>query len=294
MPLRVSPVVAQLAIAVGGFLLAVGGGLLLATSDFLVDPVAYGIQTGVMIFGATVAGLVWVRRRPANRVGLMLLALALVTAVVPLQGSDSAYLHSLGVLVEPVYFLLTYVVVFAFPEGNRIGRAERLILALITLYFLVGFVPWMFFSPVVPGGAPLAGCDPCPPNGLMIADRPNLAAGFGTDLSWAVIAIMTATIVLLVARLVMASRPRRRTLLPVYVPALVLTVPILGFHGFAAGILQLGPQTLSDAGWTIVFARSALPFGFLLAIALASLFASGALKRLIGEIGSNPDPARLE
>ena len=77
-------------------------------------------------------------------------------------------------------------------------------------------------------------------------------------------------------------------------PALVLTVPILGFHGFAAGILQLGPQTLSDAGWTIVFARSALPFGFLLAIALASLFASGALKRLIGEIGSNPDAARLQ
>ena len=97
----------------------VGGGLLLATSDFLVDPVAYGIQTGIMVFGAVAAGLVWVRRRPGNRVGPLLLALALVTAVVALQGVDSAYLHSLGVLVEPVFFLLTYVVVFAFPEGKR-------------------------------------------------------------------------------------------------------------------------------------------------------------------------------
>jgi signal transduction histidine kinase len=284
----------QLAIAAGGFVLAVGGGLLLATSDFLVNPVAYGIQTGVMLFGATIAGLVWVRRRPSNRVGPMLLGLALLTAVVPLQGVDSAYLHSVGVLVEPVYFLLAYVVVFAFPQGERIGRAERLILAAITLYFMVGFVPWMFFSPVVPGGAPLAGCDPCPANGLMIADRPTVAAGFGADLSWAVIAMMTATIAVLVYRLVAASRPRRRTLLPVYVPALVLTIPVLGFHGFATGILQLGPQTLSDAGWTIVFARSAMPLGFLLAIAQASLFASGALKRLIGEIGTNPDPARLQ
>ena len=160
-PLLANPRV-QLAIAVGGLLLAVGGGLLLATSDFLVDPVAYGIQTGVMIFGAVLAGLVWVRRRPGNRVGPLLLAMALVTAVVPLQGVDSAYLHSVGVLVEPVYFLLTYVVVFAFPQGERIGRAERLILAAITLYFMVGFVPWMFFSPVVPGGAPLAGCDSVP------------------------------------------------------------------------------------------------------------------------------------
>ena len=85
MPLRVSPVLAnprlQLAIAVGGFVLAVGGGLLLATSDFLVDAVAYGIQTGIMIFGAVAAGLVWLRRRPGNRVGAMLLALALVTAL---------------------------------------------------------------------------------------------------------------------------------------------------------------------------------------------------------------------
>src|SRR5215207_2678804 len=94
--LRLTPRV-QLAIAAAGSALAVGGGLLLATSDFLVDPVAYGIQTGVMILGAVAAGLVWVRRRPGNRVGPMLLALALLTVVVPLQGVNSAYLHSVGV-----------------------------------------------------------------------------------------------------------------------------------------------------------------------------------------------------
>jgi hypothetical protein len=37
---------------------------------------------------------------------------------------------------------------------------------------LIVFAPWFFFSPVVSGGAPLAGCDAsCPANGLMIADR---------------------------------------------------------------------------------------------------------------------------
>jgi hypothetical protein len=93
--------------------------------------------------------------------------------------------------------------------------------------------------PVLNGGAPLAGCnESCPANGLMIADRPNIAASFGSDMAWAVIVLLTATTALLVARLARASRPRRRTLLPVYVPALVLTIPLLGFHGFAAGVLH--------------------------------------------------------
>ena len=92
---------------------------MLATSDFLVDPVAYGIPDRGHDLGSRARrDLGWVRRRPGNRVGPLLLAMALVTAVVPLQGVDSAYLHSVGVLVEPVYFLLTYVVVFAFPRGN--------------------------------------------------------------------------------------------------------------------------------------------------------------------------------
>ena len=161
------------AIAVAGTGLAVAGGLLLATSDFLIDATAYGLQTAFMVVATVAAALVWLHRRPGNGVGVLLLALALATAVISLQGADDPYLHSLGVLIEPVFFLLGYLVVFAFPEGRLTGLPERLILAGMTLYFMVAFVPWMFFSPVVPGGAPLAGCDPCPANGLMIADRPE-------------------------------------------------------------------------------------------------------------------------
>ena len=283
----------RLAIAATGVALGLSGGLLLATSDFLVDATAYGLQVAIMVIGSVAAGLVWLRRRPGNRVGVQLLALALVTSVLGLQGADSEYLHSLGVLVEPVFFLLGYVVVFAFPEGKLAGRAERLVLAGMTLYFLVGFVPWIFFSPVAPGGGPLAACDPCPANGLMIADNPTVAASLGPDMAWAVIVLLTATIGILVFRLVTASRPRRRTLLPVYIPALLLTIPILGFHGFAAGVLDLDADTLRDAGWAVVIGRCLLPFGFLLAVVQASVFAGGALKRLMSQIGGHPSASRL-
>jgi signal transduction histidine kinase len=282
-----------LAISAGGAVAAVGGGLLLATSDQLLDPLAYGIQVSLMIVGTVAAALYWLVKRPANRLGWALLALAAVTAVITLQGATAPLLHSLGVAIEPVFFLLAYYVVFAFPDGRLDGRFEQGLLAAMALYFLTGFVPWLFFSPMVSGGAPLAGCNPCPENALMIADRPTIAASYGSDGSYAVIAIMTATLACLVYRLVTATRPRRRALVSVYLPAITLTVPILVFHGVITQLLTLSPDGIDTAGWFVTVSRIILPFGFLLAIVQASLFAATALKRIVGSIADNPNATRL-
>jgi signal transduction histidine kinase len=283
----------QTAIAVAGIALAIGGGLWLASSDFLVDATAYGLQTGFMVAATVAAALVWLRRRPGNGVGPLLLAFAFATALIALQAASNPYLHSLGAITDPPFFLLGYLVIFAFPEGRLSGRPERLILAGMTVYFALAYVPWAFFSPVLWGGAPLAGCDPCPANALLIANDPKIAASLGISLTWMVIVLLASTLVLLAYRIVTASRPRRRTLLPVYVPALLLTFPLLMFHGFKADVLTFAPQTLRDFGWGIVAARCLMPVGFLLAIGQASLFAGGALKRLIDEITAHPNASRL-
>jgi signal transduction histidine kinase len=284
----------QIAIGVGGVAAGVGGGLLLATSDHLVDPVAFGLQVAIMVVATVAAGLVWLRRRPASRVGVLLLALGFSMATLSLEGASDPALHSLGVAFEPVWFTLAYVVVYAVPDGRLSGLADRLLLAGYTLYFLIAFVPWLFFSPVVLGGAPLAGCNAaCPTNAFMIADRPEIANWSGTDLAWAVIALLSATLVFLGVRIATVSRPRRRTLVPVYVPALILTVPLLAFHGFAAGVLHLDAESVSTAGWFVTAARVLMPFGFLLAIVQASFFAGSALKRLIGRIGDDPSAPEL-
>ena len=55
--------------------------------------------------------------------------------------------------IEPIFFLLAYYVVFAYPDGRLTGRLEKVLLGGMTLYFLTGFVPYLFFSPVVQGGA---------------------------------------------------------------------------------------------------------------------------------------------
>jgi signal transduction histidine kinase len=281
-------------LGVAGLLVAVGGALLLATSGHLVDPIAYGIQIGVMVLGTVVASLYWLVRRPGNRVGVILLALAVATAVMSLQGATQPLLHSLGVAVEPVFFLLAYYAVFAFPDGRLGGPLEKALLAGMALYFLTGFVPYLFFSPVVGGGAPLAGCTAdCPTNALMIADRPAIAASYGSDGSYAVIAIMSATLVCLVYRLGTATRPRRRALLPVYVPAITLTIPILVFHGVVTQLLHLDASTIWRVGWVVTIARCALPYGFLLSIVASAFFAASALKSVVGRLVDNPNASQL-
>jgi signal transduction histidine kinase len=281
-------------IALGGVLAAVGGGLVVATSDHLRDPVAYGVELALATLGAVAAALYWLARRPGNRLGWLLLGLAGATGALTLQGASSPLLHSLGVLADPIMFLLGYYVVFAFPHGRLTGLWEKALLAAMSAYFLVAFVPWFFFSPVVSGGAPLAACNAeCPSNPLMIEDRPSLAAGFGSNLSYAVIVIMCAAIACLTYRLGTATRPRVRALVPVYGPALVLSIPVLLFHGVVVDLADLDGSSVRDLGWVLTAGRILLPFGFLLAIVQAAFFSASALKHIVGELARSPTAPRL-
>ena len=282
------------AIEVAGLLVAAGGGVLLATSGHLVDPVGYGVQIAVMVVGTVAAALYWLARRSDHRLGFALLALAVATAVISLQGATQPLLHSIGVSADSAVFLLAYYVVFAFPDGRLVGRFEKVVLGAWVLYFLTAVVPWLFFTPVIAGGAPLAACNAaCPPNALLIADRPTVAAPFGSDMSYGTIAISLTTLACLLYRLATATRPRRRALLPVYVPAVMLTVPALIFHGAVVRHLDLDPSIVSKVGWCRTFGWIALPFGFLVAIAQTRFFAAAALTTIVGRMVDNPSASQL-
>src|SRR3954454_15108194 len=108
-------------IAATGVVATVAAGLLVATSGHLVHPLAYALQVAVMLAGAVAAALVWLRRRPGNRTVVWLLAYAVAIAILSLQGARDPLLHSAGVAVDPIFFVLGYVVVFAFPEGRVRG-----------------------------------------------------------------------------------------------------------------------------------------------------------------------------
>jgi signal transduction histidine kinase len=259
---------------------------LIATSDHLVHPETYGAEIAIVVVGTVGVALYWAVRRPGNRIALALLAYSVAAAGISLQGASAPLLHSIGVLFDAPLFLLGFYAVFAFPMGRVVGGLERVLLAAVAWALLASFVPWFFFSPIVSGGAPLAGCNAsCPTNPLMIADRPGVANGLGTTEEYLAVIVAAAIVVGFCYRLATASGPRRRALLPVYAPALLLTLPFAIFHAARAGLIDLRASTVDTIGWFVTVGRTTLSFGFLLALVQTMVFAGVALKMIVGRLG---------
>ena len=283
-------------VAVGGVLVAIGAGLLLATSDHLVDPVAFGLVIAVMVVGWLSAALYWLVRRPGNRLGLLLLAVAVCTVALALQGATEPHLRSIGVLADWLLVLPWFYVVFAFPAGRIESRVGWALLAAIGVERLESYVPSLLFSPVVYGNFPQAGCNAaCPANGFMIADRPAIADGlFSSDITTHYLfAVRSAIFVYLIYRLATATRPRRRALLPVYVPVLTTVALLLVVYAARVELVHLDAGALSNLSLLATIGIGAAPYGFLLAVVVSTFFAATALKTIVSRLVENPSAAQL-
>ena len=284
----------QLGIGALGVLAATASFVLVATSNQLVRPWAYGFQIALVVLGAVGVGLYWAVRRPGNLLAHVLLATAAAAVGVSLQGASQPVLHSIGVLFDPVIFALGYYLVLAYPEGRLGGVASKLLFGGIIVIVLSSFVPWFFFSPFVAGGAPLATCNAfCPSNGLMISDRPGVASGFGRAEQLLAVALAVAIVAYLIARVVAASRPRRRALLPVYVPALFLTIPFALFQATGADLIDLNALAVDRIGWFLTTGRTILARSLGLAVVQSAYFAGDALKAIVGRLDRAPSTSQV-
>ena len=284
------------AVAAAGLLVAIGAGLLLATSDHLVDPTAFGLQVAVNVVGWFSAALYWLVRRPGNRLGFVLLVLAVATAAIALQGASQPQLRSIGVLADWPLLLLVFYVIFAFPEGRVASRFGWALLGAISLATLASYPASLLFSPVVYGQLALSGCNAaCPANGLMIADRPTIADGlFGSDITaYLLFAGFSGSLVYLSYRLATATRPRRRALLPVDVPALMAIFPVAVFFGVVVGLVHVDAGPHTAWGWLATIGYSAIPYGFLLSVVASTSFAATALKTIVSRLVENPSASEL-
>lgn len=282
------------AIGTVGFLAGVGSFILVGTSDHLVDPLEYGLLLADVIVGTAAVTVYWLVRRPGSRMAPILLALATAYVGIALQGASLPLLHSIGVLFDAFVFTLGYYAVFAFPHGRLVGALNKLVIAACVMFLLTSFLPWFLFSPVVSGGAPLAHCNAdCPSNALMIADRPGIAAGLGRTVEILAVGVALLIVGTIAYRLRTAPHRQRRTLLPVYVPTLLLAIPFGIFHAAGGGLIDLSPETVSRVGWAVTAGRGTLSYGFLLSLVLASMFAGRALKGAVAGLGNTRHPAHL-
>ncbi len=266
---------------------------LIVDSDVLLRPGWFALLIGWTIIAFAAAGLLWLRRRPASRVGLLLLLLTGLLAIAGLQGSSSSLLFSLGVLADAPAVLLVFYVLLAFPSArlNRVGLAA---IAILAAAIAVGFIPWYFLSENIGGATPLARCAAgCPTNALAIVDRPDIAGHFVTAEEILRVAAALAVLGVFVGRMATVSRPRRRLLAPVYVAGAVWIVPF-GLYGAMRYLVVTDEQVWDTVGWVLTAARVALPLAFVLSLLLAQLFAGASLTRMMQRLRFRPKGRELE
>lgn len=274
-------------LAVGGLAIAcaVGAFAIPVSAGTLAHPVGFGALYAWSVLSFVAAGLLWWRARPASRIGPLLCTLAFLLGVQSLMGSANGLGFSVAVLLDAAAIFLAWYLALVFPV-SRLDARGRMLMGIATVV-VFSFVAKTLLSEEIAGATPLARCTAaCPSNQLMLAADPGLAGFFRDIEQWGRIAFSVLLVLLLTSRFQRASRPRRRTVLPVY---LTVGLWLIAFSVYnAATHTSASVATLDDIGVGTTVARALFPLGFIAAIVLTRAHAGSALQSMVHELRGGP------
>ena len=224
------------------------------------------------------AGLEEWRRRPARRIGPLMVFLGFAWFVSLLAYSSVPALFTLGELLKPLFLAVLGHVLLAFPSGRLEGRLSKAIVVAAYLDTIVVNGVSVLFQETGPGG--VENLVLVEPNAALSEGIRNLARGIG-------VVLIVSTLVVLVLRWRRATPPWRRAVTPVL------------WWGAAAG--ALGALRLFNDAVGRPLGRVELVFFALLATVpvafelglLRSRLARGAVAELVVELGRTRAPGQL-
>jgi signal transduction histidine kinase len=229
--------------------------------------------------GFITAGLIAWRQRPQNRIGPIMTGIGLawfggdfLFAPVPLVGP-------LSLAAQAAARVLFAWLLLAFPSGTLGSAVHRWAVGVIgAMAGTLALLQLVTFD--------TAELCACPPNPFAVAMGTQLADQMGTVSALVGIAITIILVPLVVRRVVIASGPARRMLVPV-------------LAGGLFSLLSVTPQLITDLTGTVVeplgwlpIVWMALPLGFLVAL-LNVRMARGAVADLVIRLGETPEPSHL-
>jgi signal transduction histidine kinase len=235
------------AIAVAAVLAGVGVALVVLASDHQEAKAAFAIFGPAVGWGFIGTGLWAWRREPANRTGLLLVALGFAWLVSTLESANNELLYTIGLTLGPLWGSFFLHLGMTFPSGEIDTRLDRAIVIAGYLVFPLAFVPGLLFA-----GPQDLDCAECPENLLLIRRDEDLAAvllALGPALYGALFLVV---VVRAVQRWREADPFLRLQRTPVYITAL-LTFLLVTVARAGAG----------DAAWWAAFISAWLtPFAF--------------------------------
>jgi signal transduction histidine kinase len=234
-----------------GVLLGVTG--LVFKVEMGAHPPAGTVVVGLGGFLFIASGVVAYARRPLNAVGLLMILVGTASFAEDVQLSQTAWVHTVGMLLAGASSGFAAHLVLAFPHGRLESRFERL---LVGIAYAAVFV-------LLPAGALFDDTSRRlrPPN-LLLIDGDTLVPTVVTRVVEVIGATVAVCVLAVLARRwVRASPPLRRVLAPVYLGGLVGAVATSVGEILGAGH-PLRPTLL----WVYWLAFCLLPLGFLVGV----------------------------
>ncbi len=264
-----------------------------ADADFLAHPGWLAAQKADFVLGPVLIGLYWLRVRPGNRFGWLLIAFGFICAVYITQSLTTPWLFGVGLIWESVIYLATLVLILTFPNGRLDGIAAKLVVGAGAVAAALN-VALVVMLPVTNAGGAISGCRQlCPKNGVAFASNPSLALDLIKPFQIVVICVAVATAALLIWRIATGTPPQRRAHAIGTSVALLFTALQITF--LSLNIFEVNAPELTNAiQWAFTAARALIWYGFLFALIAAQLFAGRTLQRLVQQSLRRPGRRELE
>ncbi|MCA1656228.1 MAG: histidine kinase [Actinobacteria bacterium] len=239
-------------------------------------PVAYAVPALAALYAA--AGLWAWWRRPANRLGALLVSGGAATLATSLAQTNVPALIAVGTVTATVPLAVIVHLLHACPGGRLRGRASKATVLLAYFVSIVLQAPLWAFTPVPP-----------PFDVVLVSARPELAqAGYRVQQFGGVV-VVAVTVWLLVRRLREYDAAQRRVLGPLfgYGVLAVLAIPIVA--NVLRPLLGLGDETVVALQ---AAALAGVPLGFLLVVLRGGFARTGELSAFVTSVASSSGTRR--
>jgi len=231
-----------------------------------------------------ITGFVAWAHRPANRMGRLMVALALCLLLTAFAQPVWPVVVPFGLLVFALSNSLLGYLILAYPSGELRSNANR---ALVALTFVFGggprFVRLLTQDPRASG----LGFD----NPYLVLHDPTFASTMARLPYYLDIVLLVVFVIFVVARWIGASGPARRSLSPAMVPTVALLMVLIG--DAITIVIDVPADVRAFFDNAQLLARIAIPIGFLAGL-LRMQIARSAIADLVVELGGMPSPARLQ
>jgi PAS domain S-box-containing protein len=203
------------------------------------------------------SGLVALRRRPGNRVGLYLAAVGYLWFLGALGDANNDTVWTAGVFLSNLAFIPFAALVLAFPSGRLAPRPDRLLVRATAAFVLIGPPLLLLFADRPPSCG-----DSCGSSVIVVHRSPTIEHTLDIAGSVVTAILIAAVVTVLVRRWRGASIALRRVLLPVYVAGAAALVLLL-----VANLLSSFSTRTADAlGPVFLVLFGAVPIAFLLGV----------------------------